>query len=89
MKDNRHLVGSGGGTRTPDTRIMIVTLDSDQTPLPRLNLHSQERAGAAFLILPCCTSLRGATLNHMHFGHPVVTHTHGDLAEISLCSPPH
>jgi hypothetical protein len=32
MKDNRHLVGSGGGTRTPDTRIMIVTLDSDQTP---------------------------------------------------------
>ena len=27
MKDNRHLVGSGGGTRTPDTRIMIVTLE--------------------------------------------------------------
>ena len=23
MKENRNLVGSGGGTRTPDTRIMI------------------------------------------------------------------
>ena len=41
------LIGSGGGTRTPDTRIMIATLDSDQSP-PLASPRTFKTAKAAF-----------------------------------------
>jgi hypothetical protein len=66
--------GSGGGTRTPDTRIMIEASLPDYSPRPAPSCISKTLLRRSFLILARLTSPQGATPNHTHLRHPGVTH---------------
>ena len=65
-------IGSGGGTRTPDTRIMIEPLFRDYSPPPAPPCTLKRLLPQSFSILKRLIALQLATLNHTDFGHPVL-----------------